>query len=82
MKQHGACKQEAYNELNKELANAWKDINKEFLKPTQLPMPLLTRVLNFARVVDLLYTDEDHYTNVGDMMKYLIASLLIDPLSL
>ena len=37
MKQHGACKQEAYDELNKELANAWKDINKEFLKPTQLP---------------------------------------------
>ena len=31
MKQHGACKQEAYDEFNKELSNAWKDINKEFL---------------------------------------------------
>ena len=45
-------------------------------------MPLLTRVLNFARVVDLLYTDEDHYTHVADVMKDLIASLLTDPLQL
>ena len=62
MKQHGVCKQEAYDELNKQIVNAWKDINKECLKPTQVSMPLLTRVLNFTRVMDILYKDEDQHT--------------------
>ncbi|KAL6314066.1 hypothetical protein AAG906_011801 [Vitis piasezkii] len=79
MKQHGVCKQEAYDELNKQVVNAWKDMNKECLKPTQVPMPLLTRVLNFSRVIDILYKDEDQYTHVGKLMKDLIASILIDP---
>ena len=45
-------------------------------------MTLLTRILKFARVVDLLYTDEDHYTHLADVMKDLIASLLNDPMQL
>ncbi|KAL6313952.1 hypothetical protein AAG906_011682 [Vitis piasezkii] len=79
MKQHGVCKQEAYDELNKQVVNGWKDMNEECLKPTQVPMPLLTRVLNFSRVIDILYKDEDQYTLVGKLMKDLIASILIDP---
>ncbi|MFQ6635362.1 hypothetical protein Gotur_011649, partial [Gossypium turneri] len=34
MKQYGVSMQEAYDELYKQLNNAWKDINEEFLKPT------------------------------------------------
>ena len=79
MKQHGVCKQEAYDELNKQVVNGWKDMNEECLKPTQVPMPLLTRVLNFSRVIDILYKDEDQYTLVGKLMKDLIALILIDP---
>ncbi|CBI20476.3 (-)-germacrene D synthase [Vitis vinifera] len=78
MKQRGVCKQEAYDELNKQVVNGWKDMNEECLKPTQVPMPLLTRVLNFSRVIDILYKDEDQYTHVGKLMKDLIASILID----
>ncbi|MFQ6635370.1 hypothetical protein Gotur_012383 [Gossypium turneri] len=34
MKQYRVSMQEAYNELYKQINNAWKDINEEFLKPT------------------------------------------------
>ncbi|KAB1215220.1 (-)-germacrene D synthase [Morella rubra] len=79
MKQHGVSKQEAIEEFQKQLASAWKDINEDFLKPTQVAMPLLERVLNLARVIDLLYKDEDAYTNVGEVMVEGITFLLIDP---
>ena len=49
MKQYSVSEQLAYHELNKQVEKAWKDINQEFLRPTAIPMPLLTRVLNFAR---------------------------------
>ncbi|KAJ9671856.1 hypothetical protein PVL29_025515 [Vitis rotundifolia] len=79
MKQHGVCQQEAYDELNKQIVNAWKDINKECVKPTQVSMPLLTRVLNFTRVMDILYKDERSVHTSGKLMKDLITSILIDP---
>ena len=62
--------------------NAWKDINQEFLKPTVMPRPVLMRVLNFTRVMDFLYKENDGYTNVGKEVKDAIAALLIDPIPL
>ena len=59
--------------------NAWKDINKECIRPTEVPVPLLTRVVNLARVMDLLYKDEDAYTHVGGVMVEGITSILVDP---
>ena len=79
MKQHGVTKQEAYDELNKQVDNAWKDINQECLIPTQVPMPVVIRVLNFTRVMDVLYKDADEFTHVGKLMKDLIVWMLIDP---
>ncbi|KAJ4723532.1 Terpene synthase [Melia azedarach] len=81
MKQHGASEEDAVNLFRKEVDNAWKDMNKELLKPTAFPMPLLERVLNFARVVDFLYRNSDNYTH-SHLVKDQIASLLIDPLPL
>ena len=79
MKQYEASKQEAYDEFRKKIVNAWKDINEECLEPTRVPMPLLVRVLNFTRVMDVLYKEKDEYTHVGELMKNLIASILINP---
>uniref|UniRef100_F6H239 (-)-germacrene D synthase n=1 Tax=Vitis vinifera TaxID=29760 RepID=F6H239_VITVI len=79
MKQYGVTEQEACEEFNNEIMNAWKDMNEECLKRTQVPMPLLTCVVNFARVIDLLYKNQDEYTHVGKLMKDLIAWMLIDP---
>ncbi|RVW14966.1 (-)-germacrene D synthase [Vitis vinifera] len=53
MKQHGASEQETHNEFNKQVRDAWKDINEECLIPTAVPMPILMRVLNLARVIDV-----------------------------
>uniref|UniRef100_M1AUP5 Cembratrienol synthase 2a n=1 Tax=Solanum tuberosum TaxID=4113 RepID=M1AUP5_SOLTU len=65
MKDYGASKQEAYIKFQKEITNAWKDINKEFFRSTEteVPMFVLERVLNFTRVIDTLYKEEDGYTN-------------------
>ncbi|KAG2677979.1 hypothetical protein I3760_12G121600 [Carya illinoinensis] len=68
MKQHGVSKQE--------------DMNEELLKPTPVPMPLLVWVLNFLRVIDLLYKEEDVYTHLGRVLIEGVTSLLVDPVLL
>ncbi|KAK7825781.1 sesquiterpene synthase, partial [Quercus suber] len=80
MKQHGVSEQVVHDELNRQVANAWKDINEECIRPTVVPMPLLMRVLNLARVIDVIYKEGDGYTHVGKEMKDNVASVLIDPI--
>jgi (-)-germacrene D synthase len=36
-------------------------------------------MLNLARVIDVVYKDEDGYTNAGTALKDLVSALLIDP---
>uniref|UniRef100_A0A6N2MF07 Isoprene synthase, chloroplastic n=1 Tax=Salix viminalis TaxID=40686 RepID=A0A6N2MF07_SALVM len=79
MKQHGTTEQETVHEFRKQVTDAWKDVNAECLFPTAVPMPILTRILNLARVIDVLYKDEDGYTNAGTALKDFVSSLLIDP---
>ena len=82
MEEYGVSAQEAYNEFHKHIENSWKDINEEFLKPTEMPAPALNRSLNLARVMDVLYKDGDGYTHVGKVTKSGITSLLIHPVPL
>ncbi|KAJ0034701.1 hypothetical protein Pint_25967 [Pistacia integerrima] len=81
MKQHGTSEEEVVKLFGEQDKNAWKDINEEFIKPTAVPMPLLERVLNLARVMDVLYKEADSYTN-SHLMKDHVASLLRDPVQL
>ncbi|GLT50322.1 hypothetical protein SLA2020_238140 [Shorea laevis] len=78
MKQYGVSEEETVKVFREEIDNAWKDVNEEFMKPTALPMPILTRVLNFARVIDVIYKDDDGFTN-SHLLKDQIALLLVDP---
>nr|GMD77176.1 (-)-germacrene D synthase-like [Ipomoea batatas] len=80
MKQYGKSKEETFNEFQTRVSNAWKDINQECLNPTAFPMPILIRVVNLARVMDLLYKDEDTYTHSATETKDIITSVLIDPI--
>ncbi|KAK5772538.1 hypothetical protein PVK06_048828 [Gossypium arboreum] len=82
MEQYGVTAQEAYNEFNKHIESSWKDVNEEFLKPTEMPTPVLCRSLNLARVMDVLYREGDGYTHVGKAAKGGITSLLIDPIQI
>ena len=78
MKEHGASKQEVFEQFQKQVTNAWKDINKECLNPTAVPLSILERVLNLARVINVLYRDEDGYTNSTFKTKALITFVLVD----
>ncbi|CAL5405708.1 unnamed protein product [Camellia sinensis] len=79
MKQHDASEEEVLIEFHKQVTNARKDINAECLHPIEVPMPLLLRVVNLARVIDVLYKDEDSYTYSGTRLKGFVTSVLIDP---
>ncbi|MBA0844744.1 hypothetical protein Goarm_022929 [Gossypium armourianum] len=78
MKQYGVSMQETYDVLYKQINNAWKDINEEFLKPIVAPTSALNQILNLARVIDLLYKGEGVDTQVGESAKTSITTLLID----
>ncbi|KAK3433836.1 hypothetical protein EUGRSUZ_D01114 [Eucalyptus grandis] len=80
MKENCISEQDAEEELQKRVVDAWKDINEEFLRPTVGPMPVLTLILNLSRVIDVLYTNGDHYTHSKTKLKEHIASLFVNPL--
>ena len=80
MKQHGVSEQVVHDEFDRQVANAWKDINEECIRPTVVPMPLLMHCLNLTQVVDVIYKEGDNYTHVGKDMKDNVASMLIDPI--
>nr|AXY92169.1 terpene synthase 4 [Rhodomyrtus tomentosa] len=80
MKYRGLSEQEAGEELQKGVVDAWKDTNEEFLRPTAVPMPILTRMLNFSLVMDVLYSDGDNYTHSGTKLKDYVTSLFVRPL--
>ncbi|KAK7850531.1 (-)-germacrene d synthase [Quercus suber] len=54
------------------------DINKECIIPTKVPIPLLIHVVNFERVMDLLYKDEDVYTHLRGVMVECVTLMLVD----
>ncbi|KAL9383085.1 hypothetical protein Peur_023408 [Populus x canadensis] len=84
MNQHEVAEEQAYDELRRQVAEAWKDINEELLiiPKDHVPIPLLTRVLNLARVMDVMYKDGDGYTNANGKVRNYITSLLIEPVQL
>ncbi|KAE8125664.1 hypothetical protein FH972_020443 [Carpinus fangiana] len=82
MAQHCTTEEEALDEIRKEITDAWKDINKGCLYPTIVPMPIVTRILNLTRVIDVVYKDEDGYTLAEIVLKDFVAALFVDPVSL
>ncbi|OIT35609.1 PREDICTED: germacrene C synthase-like [Nicotiana attenuata] len=80
MKEHGTSEQEAYIEIQNEVTNAWKDINKEFLRPLEMEVPMfvLERALNLARISHTFFKDEDGYTNPRSNVKELITLLFVE----
>nr|KAJ0202416.1 hypothetical protein LSAT_V11C600320940 [Lactuca sativa] len=67
---------------HKRVEDAWKDISLEALICKDVPMPLLTRVINLAWVVDVLYENKYHFTNVGEELIEIIKSLFVHDMSM
>lgn len=80
MKEHCVTEEEALIELNKQVNDAWKDVNEVLLQPpTTVPRPILLLCLNLLRVTDVIYKNDDGYTNGGVVLKDYITSLLVEP---
>ena len=62
IQENGLSEEDACRELNKQVEDAWKDLNAAFFDPQSPPMPLLLCALNLARVAVLLYRAEDGFT--------------------
>ncbi|KAI3711046.1 hypothetical protein L2E82_40850 [Cichorium intybus] len=75
----GVSGEDACESLSQKVENAWKVINRESLRPTQIPLPLLTPAINLARVCDVLYKVNDSYNHAGEEVIYYIKSLLVHP---
>ncbi|PIN22663.1 (-)-germacrene D synthase [Handroanthus impetiginosus] len=80
MNENNASKEEAVGEFRKQVAKAWKDINQECIRPT-MPMPILIRIVNLSRFINLLYAEEDGYTNSKTKAKDVIKIVLVEPVS-
>ncbi|XP_057805490.1 bicyclo-germacrene synthase-like [Salvia miltiorrhiza] len=81
MKQYGVSEEEARVQLKLQLKNAWKDINQECLEPTPASMPILMRVVNLARVIHLLYSHADCYTDPNNSKEF-VKKMFIEPLTI
>ncbi|XP_058745028.1 probable terpene synthase 2 isoform X2 [Vicia villosa] len=79
MKKYNVSRDVAIQEGRKRIVGAWKDMNKECLIPTQVPVPFLKRILNLSRFMDVVYKDKDNFTHPEGEMKTFIKLLLVDP---
>ncbi|CAL8151300.1 unnamed protein product [Prunus armeniaca] len=82
MEHYDATEEEATIELSNQVSNAWKDINEICLRPTVFPMPLLLRILNLARAIEVIYKHDDGFTHAGIFLKDSVVSLFVEPVSL
>ena len=81
MNQYKVTEEEAKEELQKQIVNAWKDMNEECLYPSAFPMKILTIIFNLTCITNVVYIDgEDHYSDARTKMKSYVKSLLVEPI--
>ncbi|KAH6812698.1 hypothetical protein C2S51_021716 [Perilla frutescens var. frutescens] len=81
MKQYGVSEGEARDELRRQVKNAWKDMNEECLEPRPASMPILMCVFNLCRVINLLYGDDDCYSD-PIKSKYWVNMVLVEKVAI
>ncbi|CAA0841569.1 Unknown protein [Striga hermonthica] len=79
MKQNDASEAETFADFREQVKKAWKDMNEECFQTTTTPLRIMMNVVNLARVINLLYVDEDGYTNSKTETKYFINYVLVEP---
>ncbi|XP_068667797.1 (-)-germacrene D synthase-like [Aristolochia californica] len=83
MRERGLSEKEVVDLFRQYYKVAWKDINEGCFKPTPYAAKLITRPVNLARVMEVLYEDnQDRYTFSHGRTKAMIASLVDDPVPL
>ena len=79
MKEYKTTKEEASEVLWGSVENAWKSMNNECLTWTSIPLKLLIRVINLARMMETMYKNIDGYTD-SKILKEWIYVLLDQPI--
>ncbi|GJU10886.1 E-beta-farnesene synthase 1 [Tanacetum coccineum] len=79
-KESGASEEEACVFISKKVEDAWKVINKESLKPTDVPFSLVMPAINLARMCEVLYNVNDGFTHAGEEMINYIKLLFLHPI--
>ncbi|XP_070030220.1 5-epi-aristolochene synthase 2-like [Nicotiana sylvestris] len=83
MRDYGVSTEEAMTKFQEMVDAAWKDVNEGILRPTPVSMELLSRILNFARIVDFTYkNNQDGYTNPEKVLKPHIITLLVESIKI
>ncbi|CAN4115216.1 unnamed protein product [Withania somnifera] len=83
MEEHNLSVEEASEKLSEIAENAWKDLNKECIKPTSMPSEILLRVVNLTRLIDVVYkNNQDGYSDPKNNVKSVIEALLVNPINL
>ncbi|KAI7754151.1 hypothetical protein M8C21_019344 [Ambrosia artemisiifolia] len=77
MKQYDVTEDYVRIVFNNKIEDAWKDLTQESYMCKNIPMALIIRVINLARVMDVLYKSKDSFTHVGEEVIGHIKSLLI-----
>ncbi|GKF12634.1 alpha-isocomene synthase, partial [Tanacetum coccineum] len=80
MKEFEVTEQHVYDVFNTKVEDAWVEMNEESLKCKDVKMPVIMRVINLARAMDVLYKNKDHYTHVGPELINHIKSLVVNPI--
>ncbi|OAY78194.1 Alpha-humulene synthase, partial [Ananas comosus] len=71
MKEHNTTKKVAVAKVRSMIEDAWKTINQAFLKPSDVPIPLIERVANFTRVMEIIYKNLDGFTNSAYLKEFI-----------
>ncbi|XP_061961821.1 valerianol synthase TPS1G-like [Populus nigra] len=78
MTENGVPEKEATKALRQMIEDAWKEINQECMKPSDVSLELIIRIVNNLRVAETLYKDVDAYT-YPEHAKGFIEQLFIHP---
>ncbi|KAI3726506.1 hypothetical protein L1987_66303 [Smallanthus sonchifolius] len=82
MKEHDVTEQQVYDLFNEKVEESWKEMNQESLRCKDVEMPVIMRVVNLARAMDVLYKNKDHFTHVGEELINHIKSLVVDAITI
>lgn len=78
MLEHEVCEDEAREHIKKLTAKARKELNQECLKNSSLPKKLLSCIVNFARMGEVIYQYGDGYGTSTRETKDHITKLFIE----
>ncbi|GJX19465.1 amorpha-4,11-diene synthase [Tanacetum coccineum] len=63
MKEYNVNEEYAQNLMYKQVEDAWKDINREYLITKNIPRPLLMAMIIMAQFAEVKYTKKDNFTH-------------------